>query len=39
MDEDGSTLGPRVEVVATEGAKIWCGAKPGDHFVLRGEKC
>jgi uncharacterized repeat protein (TIGR04076 family) len=26
----------RVEVVAPEGAKIWCG-KPGDHFELRGE--
>jgi uncharacterized repeat protein (TIGR04076 family) len=27
----------RVEVVAPEGARIWCGAKPGDHFDLRGE--
>jgi uncharacterized repeat protein (TIGR04076 family) len=27
----------KVEVVAPEGAKIWCGAKPGDHFVLQGE--
>lgn len=27
----------RVEVVAPPGAKIWCGAKPGDHFELRGE--
>ncbi len=27
----------RVEVVAPEGAKIWCGANPGDHFELRGE--
>jgi uncharacterized repeat protein (TIGR04076 family) len=27
----------RVEVVAPEGAKIWCGAEPGDHFELRGE--
>jgi uncharacterized repeat protein (TIGR04076 family) len=26
-----------VEVVAPEGAKIWCGAEPGDHFELRGE--
>jgi uncharacterized repeat protein (TIGR04076 family) len=23
--------------VAPEGAKIWCGAEPGDHFELRGE--
>lgn len=27
----------RVEVVAPEGAAIYCGAKPGDHFELRGE--
>ena len=27
----------KVEVVAPPGAKIWCGAQPGDHFTLRGE--
>ena len=27
----------RVEVVAPPGARILCGAKPGDHFELRGE--
>ena len=27
----------RVEVVAEEGAPIYCGARPGDHFELRGE--
>ena len=27
----------RVEVVADEGATIYCGAKIGDHFELRGE--
>lgn len=27
----------KVEVVAPEGAQIWCNAKPGDHFELRGE--
>ena len=27
----------RVEVVAPEGAKLYCGAKPGDHFELKGE--
>jgi uncharacterized repeat protein (TIGR04076 family) len=27
----------RVEVVAPEGAKIWCGAKVGDYFDLHGE--
>jgi uncharacterized repeat protein (TIGR04076 family) len=26
-----------VEVVAPPGAKLWCGAQPGDHFELRGE--
>ena len=38
MDEDGFELWDlRVEVVAPEGAKLWCGAAPGDHFELRGE--
>jgi len=27
----------RVEVIAPEGARIYCGAKPGDFFELRGE--
>jgi uncharacterized repeat protein (TIGR04076 family) len=27
----------RVEVVADEGAKIYCGANVGDYFELRGE--
>ena len=27
----------RVEVVAPPGARVLCGAKPGDHFELRGE--
>ena len=27
----------RVEAVIPEGATIYCGAKPGDHFELRGE--
>ncbi|MBV8565882.1 MAG: TIGR04076 family protein [Methylobacteriaceae bacterium] len=27
----------RVEVVAPAGATIYCGAKPGDYFELRGE--
>jgi uncharacterized repeat protein (TIGR04076 family) len=27
----------RVEVVAPPSAKLWCGARPGDHFELRGE--
>jgi uncharacterized repeat protein (TIGR04076 family) len=27
----------KVEVVAPAGVKLWCGAKPGDYFELRGE--
>ena len=27
----------RIEVVAPEGGAIYCGAKVGDHFELRGE--
>lgn len=27
----------KVEVVIPEGARVYCGAKPGDHFELRGE--
>jgi uncharacterized repeat protein (TIGR04076 family) len=27
----------RVEVVAPPGAKLYCGARPGDHFELHGE--
>src|SRR5579872_2537004 len=27
----------RVEVVAPQGGAIFCGAKPGDYFELRGE--
>lgn len=27
----------RVEAVVPDGAPIYCGAKPGDHFELRGE--
>jgi len=27
----------RVEVVAAEGARLYCGAKVGDFFELRGE--
>lgn len=27
----------KVEVVAPEGAKLWCGAKIGDYFELKGE--
>jgi uncharacterized repeat protein (TIGR04076 family) len=27
----------RVEAIVPEGGAIYCGAKPGDHFELRGE--
>jgi len=27
----------RVEVVAPDGAKLWCNARVGDYFELRGE--
>ncbi len=27
----------KVEVIAPDGATIYCGAKPGDHFTLEGE--
>ncbi len=27
----------RVDVVVPPGARVLCGAKPGDHFFLRGE--
>jgi uncharacterized repeat protein (TIGR04076 family) len=27
----------QVEVVAPAGQKLWCGAKPGDRFEVRGE--
>ena len=38
MSDDGFELWDlRVEVVAPEGARLWCGAKVGDHFELRGE--
>ncbi len=39
-DSDGDAFALydlRVEVVAPEGARIYCGAQPGDHFELRGE--
>src|ERR1700682_1630156 len=27
----------RVDVIVPAGGKVYCGAKPGDHFELRGE--
>jgi uncharacterized repeat protein (TIGR04076 family) len=38
MDDEGFELHDlKVEVVAPEGARVFCGAKPGDWFELRGE--
>ena len=36
-DESFELYDLRVEVVAPPGARVLCGAKPGDHFELRGE--
>ena len=37
MDDGFELYDLRVEVVAPPGAKLLCGAKPGDYFELRGE--
>ena len=38
MADDGFELHDlRVEVVAPADARVMCGARPGDHFELRGE--
>jgi uncharacterized repeat protein (TIGR04076 family) len=36
-EEEFELFDLRVEVVAPKGAKIYCGAKPGDYFELHGE--
>jgi uncharacterized repeat protein (TIGR04076 family) len=36
-DEEFELYDLRVEVIAPESGLIYCGAKPGDHFELRGE--
>jgi uncharacterized repeat protein (TIGR04076 family) len=36
-DDDFELYDLRVDVICPEGAPIYCGAKPGDHFELRGE--
>jgi uncharacterized repeat protein (TIGR04076 family) len=36
-DEEFELFDLRVEVTAPEGGAIYCGARPGDHFELRGE--
>ena len=37
MDDDYELYDLKVEVVAPPGAILWCNAKPGDWFELRGE--
>ena len=37
LDDSFDLYDLRVEVVAPKGAKLYCGAKIGDHFELRGE--
>lgn len=38
MTDDGFDLFDlRVEAIVPDGARVLCGAKPGDHFELRGE--
>ena len=38
MDDDGFDLFDlRVDAVVPPGVPIYCGAKPGDYFELRGE--
>ena len=36
-DESFDLYDLRVEAVIPPGAKVYCGAKPGDHFELKGE--
>ncbi|EME81275.1 uncharacterized protein MYCFIDRAFT_189465 [Pseudocercospora fijiensis CIRAD86] len=37
MAETFSLYDLKVEVLCPPGEKIYCGAKAGDHFILRGE--
>ncbi|MDE2296154.1 MAG: TIGR04076 family protein [Gammaproteobacteria bacterium] len=39
LDDDGTfeLYDLKVEVIAPPGAKIYCGARPGDYFELHGE--
>ena len=37
MDDGFELYDLRVEVVAPSGARLLCGAKPGDYFEVRGE--
>ena len=37
VDDSFELFDLRVEAVIPEGGPVYCGAKPGDHFELRGE--
>lgn len=37
MSDDFELFDLKVEVVCPPGEKMYCGAKDGDHFFLRGE--
>ncbi|WP_313671488.1 TIGR04076 family protein [Sandarakinorhabdus sp.] len=37
MDDEFTLYDLKVEVIAPPGATLWCNAKPGDWFELRGE--
>ena len=37
MNDEFELYDLRVEAVIPPGARVYCGAKPGDHFELKGE--
>jgi len=37
VDESFELYDLKIEVTAPKGGKIYCGAKPGDYFELKGE--
>ncbi|WP_337269535.1 TIGR04076 family protein [Oryzifoliimicrobium ureilyticus] len=37
VDDGFDLFDLRVDVIIPEGGAVYCGAKPGDHFLLQGE--
>ena len=37
IDDGFDLFDLRVDVIIPEGGAVYCGAKPGDHFELKGE--
>ncbi len=37
VDDGFDLFDLRVDVIIPEGGAVYCGARPGDHFELRGE--